>query len=254
MSPERVEPVPDPARAERYNELIGLLVYRLFGLDRFTQDAPIKPDVWMVFLKRALAGWGTEKASLILTPKQTPAMDGRPAGHAGHLAEKLRERILGRPRAETRMMEEAERGLVLAGEQEALGPFMIAATRHHVAVEATFAETIRYLLPLTAWWRRQEDTRVDTLIRDLEGRARRASSLRNALIGLPRIEFLRFVALVSLVARFNRTASDREVQDAQLDLAARLVPRGAGSLSGRENVDVVPRHLRSDPGELAASI
>lgn len=256
MAGEQSGQEPDPARAERHNELIGLLIHRLFGLDRFTHDAAIKPDAWTVFLKRALAGWGGEKASLILTPKQTPAMDGRPAGHAGHLAEKIRKRILGprRPRVETRMMEEAERARVLAEEEALLGDFMIAATRQHVAVEATFEETIRYLLPLTAWWRRQTDVSVDTLIRELEERAQGASSLRNALIGFERIEFLRFVALACLVARFNRTAADREEQDRQVRFSTSLVPRGVRSISSRETIDVLPRRLRADPVELAASI
>jgi serine protease AprX len=187
--------------------LIHSLVFETFGLRRFTQDSPIRPDVWLRFLK--LARWrlanremrtGPAKAyriPLILTPKQTMSSDGRPAGHAGRLAERIRAMILQKNRSKSADFEPGD--TLRREEQDALAPFRIAATSRNVAIDVTFSELMDFLLPLTAWWRKQTYANRSQLYKDLEAQTRKNATVREALVQLDDTEFFRFAGLSALV-------------------------------------------------------
>lgn len=204
------------ARAEKQQPTLDLpdgliqsLVFETFGLRRFTQDSPIRPDVWLRFLK--LARWrlanredrtGTAKAyriPLILTPKQTMSSDGRPAGHAGRLAELIRAMILQKKAGREKANGEKVIGDLRRSEQETLAPFRIAATSRNVAIDVTFTELMDFLLPLTAWWRKQTYSDKSKLYRDLEAQTKKEATVQQALVQLDDTEFFRFAALSALI-------------------------------------------------------
>src|SRR5665647_1730284 len=98
-------------------------VFETFGMRRYTQDSPIQADVWVRFLRLADHGRLGDRVSLILTPKETPGKDGRPAGGAAQLAEKIRTSILGKTRSQEW---EKARGTKISPEEE-LRPFKLAS-------------------------------------------------------------------------------------------------------------------------------
>ena len=83
-----------PRKIKLKDDQIHRLVFETFGLRRYTQDSPIQPDVWTLFLKLAADRNLENRIALILTPKETPSKDGQPPGSAAQLAEEIREKIL----------------------------------------------------------------------------------------------------------------------------------------------------------------
>ena len=212
----------DRKRWELRDTLIHSLVFETFGLRRFTQDSPITPDVWIRFLK--LAKWKmkdpknreedakSHRIRLILTPKQTMSEDGRPAGHAGQLAERIRSAILKYPRQTSRHEDIEMVGRLRRNEQEALKPFKIAATSRHVAVDVTFDEMMRILLPLTDWWPKQDLSDTESLEAVLNEQIKKNVSVQEALLQLNNTEFFRFAALTSVVNQLlNEAISEAEL-------------------------------------------
>lgn len=105
------------------------LIFRTFGHQRFTQDSPILPDVWLAYAK---ADKGV-RVDIILTPK---------TGHApGAIAQSLEQRLLRYHRNSGRTTS------TLKSET------MIAYSRSSVVAKLTFAELMRVVIPMTNWWR-----------------------------------------------------------------------------------------------------
>ncbi len=217
-----------PKPVELPDSLIQSLVFETFGLRRFTQDSPIRPDVWVWFLK--LARWRLSNPSkntgiakkyrlpLILTPKQTMSADGRPAGHAGQLAEKIRQIILGRRREMRGTTLEADKQR--ERDQADLGKFRIAATTRNVAIDVTFEEMMDYLLPLTAWWKKQTYSDKDLLEKDLEDHVDKGATVLSAMVSLDDTEFFRFAALSALTQGLLAEKVNHEDFDRFFDVLA----------------------------------
>ena len=197
-----------PRKIKLKDDQIHRLVFETFGLRRYTQDSPIQPDVWTLFLKLAADRNLENRIALILTPKETPSKDGQPPGSAAQLAEEIREKILTDkgllPSPEGRGQERAnpddEAALTLSKKQkEELGKFKIASTARHVVINANFEEVLRYLLPITAWWTSLPDRLTDTdkLLKTLAGHS--GKPIREALVA-ENTEFLRFAALTAITA------------------------------------------------------
>jgi serine protease AprX len=186
---------------------IHSLVFETFGLRRFTQDSPIQPDVWVRFLKLADRGRLGEQVSLILTPKETPGKDGRPPGSAGMLAECIRSRILGRNRGQEW---NKERGAIEVGPEQELRPFKLASTGRNVVVNVTFEQTLRYLVPITHWWRETDEAYRDPqrLQQLLAAAARKSLTVEKALVQFDDTEFFRFVALASIISFVGSAQAD----------------------------------------------
>ena len=187
---------------------IGRLVFETFGMRRFTQDSPIQPDVWIRFLK--LAGRGdldNTKVSLLVMPKDTPAEDGTPAGGAGLLAEDIRGAILNRSRNQER---QPSRGAAKVKPEPMLKPFKVASTGRAVAIDVTFEEMLKYLIPKTYWW-----TCVDEKYRDPDklGRLLQGKSderIKDALLQFDDTEFFRFVALSAVISYIGSASNDQK--------------------------------------------
>lgn len=188
---------------------IHRLVFETFGLRRYTQDSPIQPDVWVTFLKLADRRRITERISLILTPNELPGKDGRPAGGAGLLAERIRSMILGTNRSQERT-ERGGKGKVLP--EERLQAFKIASTARNVVIDVTFEEMLRYLLPITVWWRNTQDKykKPKQLAKILDSLSKKRMSIRKALVELDDTEFFRFAALISIISLIGQQAAAQD--------------------------------------------
>lgn len=98
-------------------DVLEELIYRSMGSQRFTQNSPVLPDVWIAY--------GLDPGApqdLLLTPH----VECAPAD----LARKLRERLPGDARAGAR----------------------IAFNQTTVAAKLSFEDLIRQVLPMSAWW------------------------------------------------------------------------------------------------------
>lgn len=193
------------------------LVFETFGVRRYVHDTPIRPDVWEEFLQNVHKepgerGFETRletRVSLILTPKETPSREGKPAGGAGLLAECIRTRILGRKRNAERPDDAKTKTVLEIPSEERLRAFRIAATGRNVVLDVTFAEMLEHVVPLTEWWAEVEPDYRDPakLAALLAESARRGATIRSALEQLKDTEFFRFAALVALVDLLG-TAAD----------------------------------------------
>ena len=197
---------------------IHRLVFETFGMRRFTQDSPIQADVWVRFLRLADHGRLGDRVSLILTPKETPGKDGRPAGGAAQLAEKIRTSILGKTRSQEW---EKARGTKISPEEE-LRPFKLASTGRSVVIDATFQETLRYLVPNTFWWMDITEKYRDpqSLQRLLTDAARKSATIQEALVHFDDTEFFRFVALTSIISLIGSQNADKSSVRALIEKVA----------------------------------
>jgi hypothetical protein len=107
------------------------LIYRHDGLERFTQDSPVLPDVWFEFGKNP-----TARIDLLLNPH----FEASP----GRVAQVIEERL-----AEEQKSKAASR--FRCDDQ---GSSDIAYNQSSVVVRLCFHELIRVVLPLTPWWNR----------------------------------------------------------------------------------------------------
>jgi serine protease AprX len=102
------------------------LIFQTFGHQRFTQDSPILPDVWLAYAKANKE----IPIDLILTPR---------AGHApGAIAITLERRL---------------QAYLGTSSQELRARALIAYSRSSVAARLTFTELLRVVVPMTSWWR-----------------------------------------------------------------------------------------------------
>ncbi|HRE19423.1 MAG TPA: hypothetical protein PKW21_00090, partial [Rhabdaerophilum sp.] len=217
------------------NDQIHAIVFNTFGMHRFLQDSPIRPDVWERFLVLAARGEGTEKISLILTPKRRRTSDGIPIGRATELSMKIAESLAAQRKGKAGKDDTAlgyEAALL-----EAQKKFRMAATSRHVVIDVTFDHLIYDLLPLTDWWRSlpSELTDLEDLGEALETLKQAKAPIRQALMRQNNTEFYRFVALAGLakyLLNFQRKARKRPPRK-ELDLiVAALAPYVAASASG----------------------
>jgi subtilisin family serine protease len=257
------------------DELIRQLVFNTFGLARFSQDSPIRPDVWVTFLKLArrrikrqvptdrsenafiegtaeIRAKGLAEAAirvpLLLTPKESMGADGQAAGSAAQLAEGLRNSILGSKRdarvpagsvpVSRKLMRETEGSLdaASASEAKALGRHRIAATSRYVVIEATFEEVINVLLPRTHWWA-SVGARPEVLWDQVADQVARNARLSEALSGLPDTEYLRFAALAGLTHALLNLDLTAQQFDALIALVAPLHVEPEVALAPNENDD-----------------
>ncbi|MEM9593974.1 MAG: S8 family serine peptidase [Acidobacteriota bacterium] len=136
-------------------KLVQELVFGGPSARRFTQDSPILPDVW-----RQFADAPGEPVDLLLTPHNKAS-----AARIGH-----------------RLREDVARGRRRSGRGDA----QVAYTQFVVA-ELYFDEVVRWVLPMTSWWRRRVQYRghhlYQTYIRTADGRGRLEALLRDFLDG-----------------------------------------------------------------------
>ncbi len=100
------------------------LLFRSLGNQRFIQDSPVFPDVWLDYALHP-----GKRRDLLLTPAPTQN------NTAQQIAVQLRERLKDGVEQST------------AGRRA-----QIASNMTTVAAKLTFREVFRYLLPMTVWW------------------------------------------------------------------------------------------------------
>src|ERR1044072_5984498 len=156
------------------------LIFRTFGHQRFTQDSPILPDVWMAYANAD----EDVRRDLILTPR---------TGHMpGAVAAQLESRLAeyhghGGPSDEPSSHRETA---------------LIAYNRSSVVAKLTFKELIRVLVPMTSWWRA-----LPPEYRNFDAVEQRFSRFRDKGVDLKTIlntseewEYFRFIVLAGFVA------------------------------------------------------
>lgn len=174
---------------------IHAIVFNTFGMNRFLQDSPIRPDVWERYLTLAARGDGKAKVSLILTPKQARSEVGLRVGRATELSMLLAGR-LGRTLSD----ESKSKFPVEQAPSKAQEEYRIAATSRYVAIDVSFEELMLHLLPHTGWWKALSfDLRSPEKLQKLIERALMVKKpIKQALMDLNNTEFFRFFALASL--------------------------------------------------------
>lgn len=116
------------------------LIYGSRGAQRFTQDTPILPDVWLRYAEEP-----DRQHEVLIVPYEDARVG---ATRAGELAKTLRE-LLAREDARQPPSSARERG---AGAR-------IAYNQTTVVAWLWFDELVRVVMPLSAWWFRMEGRR-----------------------------------------------------------------------------------------------
>ncbi len=192
-------------------DLLSRLIFETFGDQRYTQDSPIMPDVWLSFARAPRA-----KLDLLLTPV---------AGDSpSKLATLLTERLAGfedqeEEETELRRLPDAELLSTLAapgatGKSSKRAEFNVAYSRSSVVAEVSFLQLVCVIVPMTQWW-----LKLDEIAKDFDRLEERLKALALEQATLSRIvtesaiivnrltwDFFRFCALVGFIAK----ASDAE--------------------------------------------
>lgn len=153
----------EPPHDEEY---FADLVYKHAGRTRYTQDSPILADVFVHYALKSdddvQLDFGRQndddfRLDLLITPHQSRT--------AQQLATELRDRLEREKIASLEKNGEPED----APPGEA-APFYIAANQSVVAIRLTFEELLRYVLPLSSWWKTRliavEGLKVEKAYRD----------------------------------------------------------------------------------------
>ena len=165
----------------KYEEaLLNRLIFETFGDQRYTQDSPIMPEVWISFARAPRA-----KLDMLLTPEA-----GDPPGK---LAKQLGER-LGHFR--------------IAGQAaEVQSSFNIAYGRSSVVAELSFQQLICVVVPMTVWWSKLGQAKdYQSLWNKLEPLAKGKKTISAIIVDASDVlkraawDFLRFCALVGWIA------------------------------------------------------
>jgi hypothetical protein len=116
-------------------ELVEDLIFGDHGQQRFTQDSPVLPDVWIEYAR---------------DPKQTVDLLLEPVREAEPSA--LARRLIERLSAERRRNSRRGSSRRAQAESSSVGG-RVAYNMSQVVVELAFGELVRVALPLTGWWR-----------------------------------------------------------------------------------------------------
>lgn len=128
------------ARGER--AVLTDLVHRTFGHSRFTQDSPVRPDVWLSLWEDLAQGLADPRPDLMIQPR-----DGVPAGSVAVAME-------------LNLVEDPDNpALKLAMRRRT----QLAYSRSTVHAHLTVAELIRAVVPMTDWWHRLAETGTSSL-------------------------------------------------------------------------------------------
>ncbi len=115
------------------------LVHQTFGHSRFTQDSPIRPDVWMKYWERlAESGESDPRVDLIITPH-----DGIAAGQVAVALEVL----LAGKNPEYPKYSDSIPGI--------RAKCRLSYSRSAIQANLTFGQLLRAIVPLTVWWKSQ---------------------------------------------------------------------------------------------------
>ena len=171
--------------------LLDALIFETFGDQRYTQDSPIMPEVWIAY-----AHAPRKPIDILLTPRSGDS----PSQLATRVARRLTIMRGGKP--ETPTWEKDN--------EAAWEAHNIAYSRSSVVVSATFHELICVIVPMTIWWAGLKEKEGRDYFRKLRGKIEQLASenlnLSDIIVDASRImkrsawDFIRFCALVGLIA------------------------------------------------------
>ena len=234
------------ARFEYPEHLLNSLVFETFGDQRYTQDSPIMPEVWMSFARAP-----RRKLDLLLTP--------RAGDSPGKVTKQLAERLA------------AFEGEGQSGKPEAdeiRSTFNVAYSRSSVVAEVDFRQLVCVIVPMTAWWQKLDDQTKDygALWTKLKPLIKQNKTLSQIIIDAALIlkraawDVFRFCALVGLIVMAGKheneldqfeDENERETRREELHdkLKARMKGLTEGSTPIAELEDIIMCY-----GEIARTI
>jgi serine protease AprX len=184
----------EPERPEIRDETWRRLIFQTFGHQRFTQDSPVLPDVWLKYAKAN----PDVRIDLILTPRSGHA----PGTIAVALTDRLKDYHAGK------MTEEQIRQAAV-----------VAYNRSTVVAKLTFMELLRVVVPMTSWWRSlPEDYRSLETVED------RLADLKHERVDFKKLvnttekwEYFRFIVLAGFIYGWRELPDpDSTAEDLQL--------------------------------------
>ncbi|HYM98911.1 MAG TPA: S8 family peptidase [Aestuariivirgaceae bacterium] len=190
----------DPGNNPLPEQTLRRLIFRTFGHQRFTQDSPILPDVWLGYAKAD----EDVALDLILTPR---------AGHVPGTVSTLIEKRLARHHGR---VSRSANSAPAAHEERAL----IAYNRSCVVAKLTFKELMLVVIPMTSWW-----LGLPKAYRSFEEVGRRLGAFKDDRIAFKKIvntsdkwEYFRFIVLAGFVAGWRKlTAPEDTAETLQSD-------------------------------------
>jgi serine protease AprX len=177
----------------KYEEqLLNRLIFETFGDQRYTQDSPIMPEVWVRFARAPRA-----TLDVLLTPQSGDS--------PSKLTKQLTKRLGDLKGAEHLDKIRSE--------------FNVAYSRSSVVAEVTFEQLICLIVPMTVWWSKLGPAKdYEGLWRKMKPLADKGKTLAEIIVDASVIlkraawDFFRFCALVGLIT----IAADYENQVAAI--------------------------------------
>jgi hypothetical protein len=196
------------------------LIYRHDGLERFTQDSPVLPDVWFEFGKNP-----TGRIDLLLNPH----FEASP----GRVAQVIEERLVAEQNSKV--------AKIFQCDDERSSD--IAYNQSSVVVRLCFHELIRVVLPLTPWWNKYVWTNDGTWLRQFLSDKKTRQVLARAVDGdmsdpmLKMIDpqviwMMRVIGTIAVAAsstRKRRGTTSTAIVEACADLVSDIQPPKAGN-------------------------
>ncbi len=118
------------------------LVHKTFGHSRFTQDSPVRPDVWLALWEDLARGIADPRPDLMILPR-----DGVPAGS---VAVGMEINLVDDPDNPARKLAMRRRT-------------QLAYSRSTVHAHLTVSELLQAVVPMTDWWHRLAETGATSL-------------------------------------------------------------------------------------------
>jgi subtilisin family serine protease len=201
------DPTGDNApRFDLPDHLVNALVFETFGDQRYTQDSPIMPEVWVRY-----AHAPRQPLDVLLTPQSGDS--------PCQLASRLAKRLVSGGKSEDDIWAEHD----------------IAYSNSSLVVKVTFQELASAIVPMTKWWSElSEDARDYFSLRGkVQKLADKNMTLAEIIVDASRLmkrsawDFIRFCALAGFVATAEKY--DTQVENAEKTKTAG-VERDAGQL------------------------
>jgi subtilisin family serine protease len=187
------DPTGDNApRFQLPERLVNALVFETFGDQRYTQDSPIMPEVWVRY-----AHAPRQPLDVLLTPQSGDS--------PSQLASRLAKRLVSGAKSEDDIWAEHD----------------IAYSNSSLVVKVTFRELACFIIPMTKWWSElSEDARDFFSLRGkVQELADKNMTLAEIIVDASRVmkrsawDFIRFCALAGFVALAEEY--DTQVENAE---------------------------------------
>lgn len=121
------------------------LVHQTFGHSRFTQDSPVRPDVWLAYWDKLAQGDLEPRVDLIITPREGDL--------PGHLTMALEDNLV--PLGRGGRFDDAAAAITRR-------QTLLAYSQSIVNAKLTFQQLLRAIMPLTSWWSRLERSEFES--------------------------------------------------------------------------------------------